>query len=223
MCTRFFIEQNEPIFQPIIKKAKESPLYERLCIKQGHMIETAGEIFPTNAVAVIAPDKYGKPSAYPMLWGMPMADGTPIFNARTETAGIKPFFKEDWLRHRCIVPASWYYEWKHGADGSSRNTIAGQNSLFQPASSTDALEAGKYAIQPEGASVTWLCGLYRIQSGLPYFVILTREPSDELKRIHDRMPLILPQERIKEWIDPKTDPSTIIPYSLTNMVFEKAE
>ena len=223
MCTRFFIEQNDPAFQPIFQKVKESSLYDRFCNKLGYPIETSGEIFPTNIVAVVAPDKHGNASAYPMYWGMPMADGKPIFNARTETAGVKPFFKEDWNRHRCIVPASWYFEWKHGAEGSSKNSITGQNSLFQSTASSETLESGKYAIQPEGASVTWLCGLYRIQSGLPYFVILTREPSDELKRIHDRMPLILPQNKIKEWIDPKTDPSTIIPYSLTNMVFEKAE
>jgi hypothetical protein len=46
-------------------------------------------------------------------------------NARTETAPVKPTFKEAWASHRCIIPASWYYEWEHltGNDGRKRPLI----------------------------------------------------------------------------------------------------
>ena len=38
---------------------------------------------------------------------------SPMVNARMETASTKPTFKESWERRRCIVPASYYFEWEH--------------------------------------------------------------------------------------------------------------
>lgn len=197
MCTRFFINRDESAFWPIAKAAERSPLYEQFQTYAGKMILTEGEIHPTDIVPVLASNRSGKPSAFPMRWGVHMADGTPLFNARTETAGEKPFFKEDWARRRCIVPASFYYEWNP--------------------------QKVKFAIQPINSTITWLCGLYRFEDGLPYFVILTRDPSDDLRKIHDRMPLILPEDKIKEWIHPTADPSNLLPYALTDMVCESAE
>ena len=78
-------------------------------------------------------------------------------------------------------------------------------------------------IQPAGASITYLCGLYRFEDDLPVFTILTREPSEELKEIHDRMPLILSGDMINDWINIDTDPYKLLPLSLTDMVFEPAE
>ena len=76
-------------------------------------------------------------------------------------------------------------------------------------------------IQPNGSSMTWLAGLYRIEDSLPVFAVLTREPTDELRRIHDRMPLILPKERIDEWIDPRSNPEELLRFAMTAMVMEK--
>lgn len=221
MCTRFYIERDVPAFQPILNAVQRSPLYESMRIRMGKEIRTSGEIFPTDLVPVLAPNRSGRPSAYPMYWGIHMTDSTPLFNARSETAGSKQFFKEDWERRRCIVPASFYFEWKRSSQKKSAKTIAGQNSLFSIDSPSP--EPGKYAIQPEGSQVTWLCGLYRLEDGMPHFVVLTRDPSEELRRIHDRMPLILPENLIKEWICPQTDPSRLLSFALTEMAFHRAE
>lgn len=169
------------------------------------MFVTHGEVRPTNLAAVLASNAKGKKSAYPMKWGYRM-EFTTLFNARSETASSKPTFREDWQRHRCIVPASYYFEWKHIKDVSG-NTHTGD----------------KYAIQPAGHTVAWLCGLYRIDNGLPYFVILTRDASEDVMKIHDRMPLMLPESKVDEWIHPDTNPETLLKYALTEMVVEKAE
>ena len=44
-----------------------------------------------------------------------------------------------------------------------------------------------------------------------------------MSEIHDRMPLILPEEYIDEWIRPDADPESIISAALTDVVLEKAE
>ena len=199
MCTRYWINKADPAIEQIIKEMKKSPLISRFLHKQASPILSSGEIHPTDVVPVIAPDKAGKRAVYPMKWGYRLDTKYPLFNARSETAAEKPLFQEDWQRHRCIVPASYYFEW------------------------SQAPTKEKYAIQPENATMTWLCGLYHINDGLPYFVILTREPVGELKDLHDRMPLILPEDKIADWIKPENDPAFILPFALTNMVMEKAE
>ena len=126
-------------------------------------------------------------------------------NARSETAAVKPTFREDWARHRCIVPASWYFEWEHLQGKDGRKKIG-----------------DKFRIQPKDSAMTWLCGLYRIEDGLPVFVVLTREPAPEIRFIHDRMPLIMPEEMVKEWIRPDRKPEELMPYALTEMIPKRA-
>ena len=36
------------------------------------------------------------------------------------------------------------------------------------------------------------------------------------------MPLIMPEEKIDEWISPDSKPEDILPYALTDMIMEKA-
>ncbi|MBQ9031578.1 MAG: SOS response-associated peptidase family protein [Parasporobacterium sp.] len=209
MCTRFFIDQNLEELSEYLQAVKESPLLRRFEERDPAPFVTSGEVFPTNIAVVLAPGKDGRRSAFPMKWGYRLNKKTTLFNARLETAGEKPTFREDYLRHRCIIPASWYYEWQHrmGPDGTSSET----------ASSRKSAPAAKYKIQPGGQSVTWLAGLYRIENGLPYFVVLTREPSGNLRKIHDRMPLILPEKVLDDWIWPDSDPGKLIKYAVTDL------
>ncbi len=205
MCTRFYLQQNAPEFNNIFDKVLSSVLADKITHILVKPIKTSGEIYPTDIVPVIASNRRGEKSEFPMKWGFTLPNSkNPVVNARTETASGKPLFTDAWRRRRCIIPASWYYEWEHFT------------------SSTGSVKTGsKYAIQPCNSTVTWLCGLYRIENGFPVFTILTREPSDELRTIHDRMPLILPREKIEEWIHPDSKPEELLPYALTDMVAEK--
>ncbi|MBQ9061906.1 MAG: SOS response-associated peptidase family protein [Eubacterium sp.] len=201
MCCRYWTEES-PELRVIVEEMNRSSL-----VRKWHNItavKSYGEIRPTDVVPVIAPDKSGRRAVYPMKWGY--TGKSLLMNARAETAGQKPTFREDWEKHRCIVPASWYFEWEHrlGNDGKKYT-------------------GDKYMIQPKGSAMTWLCGLYRIENGLPVFVILTREPGDEIRFIHDRMPMIMPEELVNTWIRPDVKPEELLPYALTEMVFERAE
>ena len=57
----------------------------------------------------------------------------------------------------------------------------------------------------------------------PVFAVLTRAPTEELRKIHDRMPLILPESAIDEWISPDGDANRLINKAVTELVIEKAE
>ena len=199
MCCRYWADES-PEIREIVEEMNGSPLVSKWQKTTG--ITTYGEVRPTNVVPVTASNKVGERSVFPMKWGF--TGRTLLVNARTETASTKATFKNAWASHRCIVPASWYFEWEHIILNDGRKKT-GQ----------------KYLLQPKGSTMTWLCGLYRIEEGLPVFVVLTREPGEEIRFIHDRMPLILPKELINPWIHPDTRPEELLGEALTDMVYEK--
>ena len=207
MCTHYFLSSSKPELENIINEVKVSPLSQRF-VTAGNEIKTEGMINPTDVVPVLAPNPRGEMKVYPMKWGYTniFKEGTLLLNARLETAFQKPTFRYDWLNHRCIIPASYYFEWAHFKSPDGREKTG-----------------DRFAIQPSGCTLTWLCGLYRIENGYPVFVILTKAPTVELSKIHDRMPLMLPKDRIEDWINPSSNPEELLSYALTDMIIEKAE
>lgn len=207
MCCRFYIKDNDPDFAPIVDGAEKSGLYPRVQKAHPAPLVRSGEVRPTDVAAVLAMDKRQKPTLFPMIWGFTTPGrNVPIINARAESAAEKPTFREAWEKHRCIIPASWYFEWQHLPAEDGRSTVR-----------------TKYAIQPKDANITYLCGLYRIENGLPVFVILTKEPSEDVAHIHDRMPMILPKKAIRHWINPEINPAELLPYAVSEYIAEKAE
>ena len=199
MCSRYWIDES-PELRPFVEAMNRSPLTERF-LETGP-VTTQGEVRPSNVVPVIASNRRGVPTVFPMKWGF--SGRTLLINARSETAAAKSTFREAWARHRCIVPAKWYFEWEHmtGPGGKKRT-------------------GPKYRIRPAEGAVVYMCGLYRIENGLPAFVILTRAPGDGIRFIHDRMPLMLPKQVADEWILPGARPEEIVQDAQTVMRFEQ--
>lgn len=193
-----------PELRPYIETAGNSPLKDRMASRLGKEYRGTGEIRPTDMAAVIAPSASGAKTVFPMVWGYHIPGiQRPVVNARAESAKDKPSFQADWRRHRCIIPASYYFEWEHIACPNGRMKTG-----------------NKYAIRPHGSAMTCLAGLYRIEEehGLKYpvFTVLTREPGEALSHIHNRMPVILPKDRIDDWIKPDADPDEIVRAALTD-------
>lgn len=207
MCTRYALEKDLPELKEIADEVLQSLLAQRFVATHARPIVTSGEVRPTDIVPVIAPNAKGLKTVFPMQWGFLNKDNKrTLFNARVETAWEKPTFKDAWQSHRCIIPASYYFEWAHFRSPDGREKTG-----------------DRFAIQPSGCTLTWLCGLYRIENGYPVFVILTKAPTVELSKIHDRMPLMLPKDRIEDWINPSSNPEELLSYALTDMIIEKAE
>lgn len=200
MCCRYWADDS-PEMRAIVDEMNRSPLVEQW--EATSTIVTSGEIRPSDVAPVIATSRKGTRAVFPMKWGF--SGRTLLVNARAETAATKPTFRDAWVSHRCAIPAAYYFEWEHFTDAAGKRRAG-----------------AKYRIRPEGGGLTWLCGLYRLEAGLPVFVVLTREPGDGIRFIHDRMPLILPERCVDGWIDPRSNPSEIAQSALTDMTFAKA-
>lgn len=161
-------------------------------------LKTAGEVFPTDVVAALANSRSGEVRPFAMRWGYARGHGRPIINARSETAAAKPLFRDGMLRRRCLIPASDYFEWQRSANPSVR-----------------------HALRPRGCKMFYLAGIYRLEKREDRleaaFVILTRPAAPEIAFLHDRMPVILPQSRALDWLNPANDPEQILADALAQM------
>ncbi len=55
-------------------------------------------------------------------------------------------------------------------------------------------------------------------------MVLTQHAAEDIAFIHDRMPLMLPEEAVDDWINPRNNnPSELLPLALTDMNFEIAD
>ncbi len=178
MCGRYFlnldenIEEIKKILDEISQKYEGSPLLQKM---------KSGEVFPTEFAASIVSKDFQR-RAEILRWGLPLQNKKEvIINARAETILEKPLFSSI-ISNRCLIPAQGFFEWKK--DGSKKQ---------------------KFFIKPKDCSVFYMAGLYKrieLEGGIlvDSFVILTTEPAEEIKHIHNRMPVILKKEYEELWL-----------------------
>lgn len=117
-----------------------------------------------------------------------------LINARSETAAEKPAFRESLRHRRCLIPADGFYEWK---------SVPGQKRR-QP-----------YRITMKDEAVFAFAGLWDRwvgpdQEKIVSFAILTTTPNELVSALHDRMPVILDEEAMLDWLDPEIrDPNAL--------------
>ena len=159
-----------------------------------------GDVFPGDMAAVVASNRQLQPQPFAMEWGYHLSDGKRIIHARSETASQKAMFVDGIRQRRCLIPAQHYYEWEE-ADGKKV----------------------KYAIESEGSEGCFLAGIYRMEAGKPVFTILTRSAAEGIAFIHERMPVILPNEAAEDWLNPKYHGNDILQAAITQMKFKTCE
>ena len=110
MCTWFYADK--ATLSPIITRAQQLPLADTIRNTMSRSAEMSGNIRPTDMAAVFAPNKQGNMAVFPMIWSFTVERSSkPLINCRIETVDRKPVWKDSWFRRRCVIPASWYYEW----------------------------------------------------------------------------------------------------------------
>lgn len=121
----------------------------------------------------------------PLRWGMlpswSKSDTKPQINARSETAFVKPFWRDAIRRRRCVLGATGYYEWSGEPGRKVRH-------LFERRDRAPIALAG-----------IWTPA--RIEGELGTFALMTCEPNTVARAVHDRMPVILESDAaIERWL-----------------------
>lgn len=140
-------------------------------------------------------------------WSRERKSGSRMINARAETVALKPAFRAAFTRRRLIVPISGFFEWF-----PTQQLGRGGKPVKQP-----------FYIHPRVDDKLPLAGLYEFwkdprkpsddpDAWLSTFTIITTTATDDVGHIHDRMPMIVPEEHWTDWLDPgNTDPADIMP------------
>jgi putative SOS response-associated peptidase YedK len=106
-------------------------------------------------------------------------------NARSETVHTARAFRDAFERRRCVIPADGFFEW------------TGTKEARQP-----------LWFHREDGALLLFAGLY--ESWEPSegerqrtFTIVTTRANALMAPVHDRMPVILPEEALDDWLDPR--------------------
>ena len=111
-------------------------------------------------------------------WSEKMQDFRPLNNARLETLMEKRTFSGLVAKQRCVVPADGYYEWRKNDEGKKF----------------------PYFIKREHNETLFFTGLYQKNNNIEFSVITTAAQG-ELTDIHHRMPVILKEEEIQNYLN----------------------
>lgn len=111
--------------------------------------------------------------------------GVSMINAKSETLIEKPSFRSSFQTKRCVILADSFYEWKREDDKKTPMRIGLNNNNIFPM-------AGLWStfIRPDGTK-------------LHTTTIITTKANEIMSEIHDRMPVILDDDSLKTWLNPK--------------------
>ena len=105
-----------------------------------------------------------------------------MINAKAETAHEKPAYRNAFRHRRCLIPCDGFYEWQ-------------------------AREGGKqpFYIYQQDYKLLALAGLWeRWQNETRHidsFTIITTHANPFMQKLHERMPVILPESAFDRWMD----------------------
>jgi putative SOS response-associated peptidase YedK len=111
----------------------------------------------------------------PAVWGY-RTKGRPLINVRGERVGAGSF-REAFATRRCGVVVDGFLEWNKQHEPT----------WFHRADGGLILLGGLYQSDP-------------LVGGPPRFTILTTRPNRLVAAVHDRMPLVVPPNRIDDWL-----------------------
>ncbi len=158
-------------------------------------------IAPTQDIVAIL--KNGQAHLTTLRWGLipswakDESIGSRMINARAETLAEKPSFKNLLRRHRCMIVADGFYEWKAEGKGKTPMYITLEDD--QPFAFAGLWDIWKSPEGPEVHSCT----------------IITTEPNELMATIHNRMPAILRPGAYEDWLNPELRDEQVLTHWLS--------
>lgn len=119
------------------------------------------------------------------FWANDRSIAFKTINARAEDIDKKPSFRKAFESHRCLIPASGFYEWNEYTDPHY-----------------------PYYFRLKKEDIFAFAGLFDIwtdpetKKDLYSYTIITTTPNKLMEPIHHRMPVILHKEDEETWLEP---------------------
>lgn len=146
-------------------------------------------IGPTTLIDILVKTPAGR-ELWKVRWGLipPWHKGTkkdikPHINSRIETVDSNGLFKRAYVKNRCIIPASGFFEWTEDETGKVPHYISAKDGAI---------------LAFAGIWERWLDekGEEVISAS-----IITREANEFMSKIHSRMPAMLHPADFDAWLD----------------------
>lgn len=179
-------------------------------VTEAPSLEPRYNIAPTQPVATVRLTRDGSARELVILqwglvpfWAKDPEVGERLINARAETLVERPAFREAYRRRRCLVLADGFYEWQK------------QDGTKQP-----------YYVRMKNGKPFAFAGLWEHWKGPDTVVesctLITTDPNDMMRPIHNRMPVILQPEDYELWLsrevsDPEVLNTLLKPYPSEEM------
>jgi len=129
------------------------------------------------------------------MWAPDLSVAARQINARAETVAERPAYREAYVKRRCLVPIGAFYEWRK-RDGKTK----------QP-----------YAVATSDGAPLVLGGLWERWRDkgtgeiTRSFTIITVPANEQLRPLHERMPLILDETDWPAWLgETGSDPAPLL-------------
>lgn len=178
MCGRYTQQQSAEIIAQTFQVENIPPLKPRY------------NIAPTQSVATIL--QPAKTRQFKMMhwglipsWAKDTKISSKLINARAETVAEKPSFRSAFQKRRCLIVADGFYEWQKQEDKQK------QPFYFRMSDQHPFAFAGLWEHWKEQETGE------EIES----CTIITTEPNDLMKTVHNRMPVILEPKDYDLWLD----------------------
>ena len=153
-------------------------------------------IAPSLQIQTVRLMHNGERELLPLTWGLlpSWAKESKISfatsNARAETVAEKPAFRSAFKSRRCLIPVDGFYEWQ------------ATPTVKQP-----------WYMSAKDDSFLALAGLWEHWEGegkvIESCTIIVTSANALMQSIHDRMPVIIPENRWADWLAPQTKPDTV--------------
>jgi len=132
------------------------------------------------------------------FWAKEDKIGYRMINARAETIFEKPSYRNSIKKKRCLIPADHFFEWQKTDQGKKPHCIKMKSN------------------EPFAFAGIWDCWREELIS----CSTITTTPNSLLKKVHDRMPVILSKEDEEIWLsakDPEDIKKLLMPHKTSGM------
>ena len=122
-------------------------------------------------------------------WAKDLSVGDRMINARAERLATSNAYKRPFERRRCIIAADGFYEWQAVTGKKQKQPWFIRRRDGEPIAFAGLWEIWHDRSLGDDAPRVRTC------------TIITTEPNDLMRPIHDRMPVILPESAWDTWLD----------------------